>query len=92
MHVCFAEFSVPNIEMHLYGSGTHGGGLSNRGGLPFGSWQDRFIHWYTELGFLGPAGVETKARRDVRDFAARQDALPRVLLVGGMTTNHTFQA
>ena len=26
---------VPNLEMHMYGNGVHGGGLSDRGGHPF---------------------------------------------------------
>ena len=76
------EHSVPNIEMHLYGTGVHGGGLKNRDDTPFGTWQDRFIAWYRELGFLGPRGEETKAARDVQEFAAMQEALPRVLLLG----------
>jgi len=71
---------VPNIEMHLYGNGRHpgdplpdgsrmSGGLTDRGGIPFGTWQDRFIDWFRDLGFLQKPGVETRAARDVAAFA-----------------------
>jgi len=56
---------VPNLEMHIYGNGVHANGLKDRGGAPFGTWQDRFIDWFRDLGFLGKPGVETKAARDV---------------------------
>jgi dienelactone hydrolase len=56
---------VPNVEMHIYGNGVHGNGLKARDGAPFGTWQDRFIDWFRDLGFLGKPGVETKAARDV---------------------------
>jgi len=56
---------IPNVEMHIYGNGVHAGGLKDRNGTPFGTWQDRFIDWFRDLGFLGKPGVETKAARDV---------------------------
>ena len=70
---------VPNVEMHLYGNGRHPGdplpdgsrmtgGLTHRNGIPFGTWQDRFIDWFRDLGFLEKSGLETKAARDVADF------------------------
>lgn len=73
--------SVPNIEMHLYGNGRHpgdplpdgsrmSGGLTDRNGIPFGTWQFRFIDWFRDLGFLGKPGVETKATRDAAAHAA----------------------
>ncbi len=69
---------IPNLELHIYGNGSHPGqplgdgsrmnaGLANRN-LPFGSWQDRFIDWFRDLGFLQKPGVETKAARDVATF------------------------
>jgi len=72
--------SVPNIEMHIYGNGRHpgdplpdgahmSGGLTDRNGTPFGTWQFRFIDWFRDLGFLNKPGVETKAARDVAAFA-----------------------
>ncbi|HWF45789.1 MAG TPA: alpha/beta hydrolase fold domain-containing protein [Bryobacteraceae bacterium] len=68
--------SVPNIEMHIYGNGRHPGeplpdgsrmtgGLTYRNGTPFGTWQDRFIDWFRDLGFLQKPGAETKAARDI---------------------------
>jgi endo-1,4-beta-xylanase len=71
--------SVPNIEMHIYGNGRHpgdplpdgsrmSGGLTDRGGTPFGTWQERFVEWFRDLGFLQKPGVETKAARDVDAF------------------------
>jgi endo-1,4-beta-xylanase len=70
---------VPNIEMHLYGNGRHpgdtlpdgsrqSGGLTDRGDIPLGTWQARFVDWFRDLGFLGKPGVETKAARDVAAF------------------------
>jgi len=69
---------IPNIEMHIYGNGRHPGeplsdgsrmsaGLANRN-LPFGTWQDRFIDWFRDLGFLQKPGLETKAARDIVVF------------------------
>jgi acetyl esterase/lipase len=73
---------VPNIEMHIYGNGRHpgdalpdntrmSGGLTDRNGLPFGTWQNRFVDWFRDLGFLQKPGVETKAARDVAGFVAQ---------------------
>ncbi|MCX6599645.1 MAG: alpha/beta hydrolase fold domain-containing protein [Acidobacteria bacterium] len=67
---------VPNIELHLYGNGRHpgdplpdgtrmSGGLTDRSGMPFGTWQIRFIDWFRDLGFLQKPGVETKAAKDI---------------------------
>ena len=71
--------SVPNIEMHLYGNGRHPGdplsdgsrmtgGLTDRGNMPFGTWQFRFIDWFRDLGFLQKPGVEKKAARDTAAY------------------------
>ncbi|HWX20042.1 MAG TPA: alpha/beta hydrolase [Candidatus Binatia bacterium] len=76
------QASIPNIEMHLYGNGRHPGellsdgsrmsaGLANRN-LPFGTWQDRFIDWFRDLGFLQKPGVETRAARDTVAFVSRR--------------------
>jgi acetyl esterase/lipase len=70
---------VPNIEMHIYANGRHPGdplpdgarmtgGLTDRNGTPFGTWQFRFIDWFRDLGFLQKPGIETKAARDVAAF------------------------
>jgi endo-1,4-beta-xylanase len=71
---------VPNIEMHIYGNGRHpgdplsdgsrmSGGLTDRNGTPYGTWQNRFIDWFRDLGFLQKPGVETRAARDSAGFA-----------------------
>lgn len=64
---------IPNIEIHIYGNGRHPGdgmtgGLTDRGGIPFGTWQVRFIDWFRDLGFLQKPGLETKAARDTAAF------------------------
>ncbi len=63
--------SAPNLEMHIYANGKHGGGMTDRGGIPMGTWQVRFIDWFRDLGFLGKPGVETKAARDVAEFVSQ---------------------
>jgi endo-1,4-beta-xylanase len=76
------NFGVPNIEMHVYGAGRHPGqelsdgsrmtaGLTDRNGMPFGTWQFRFIDWFRDLGFLQKPGVGTKAAKESAAFAAR---------------------
>jgi len=70
---------IPNVEMHIYGNGRHpgdplpdgsrmSGGLTHRNGIPFGTWQDRYIDWFRDLGFLQKPGVETKAVKDIAVF------------------------
>lgn len=74
--------AVPNIEMHIYGNGRHPGdplpdgsrmtgGLTDRNGMPFGTWQYRFIDWFRDLGFLQKPGVETKAAKDVATYVSQ---------------------
>lgn len=74
--------AVPNIEMHLYGNGRHPGdtlsdgsrmtgGLTDRNGIPFGTWQYRFIDWFRDLGFLQKPGIETKAAKDVATYVSQ---------------------
>ena len=55
----------------IYGNGGHGGGLTARGGIPFGTWTDRFVDWFRDLGFLQKHGVPTKAATDVEAFARK---------------------
>jgi acetyl esterase/lipase len=73
---------VPNIEMHIYGNGRHPGdalpdgshmtgGLTDRNFTPYGTWQDRFIDWFRDLGFLQKPGVETKAARDIATYLSQ---------------------
>jgi acetyl esterase/lipase len=73
---------IPNVEMHIYGNGRHPGeqlsdgsrmaaGLADRSGIPIGKWQDRFIDWFRDLGFLQKTGTETKAARDIAAFLSQ---------------------
>jgi endo-1,4-beta-xylanase len=68
---------VPNVEMHIYARGHHPGdkvgpgeppstvGVTDRGFIAYGTWPDRFIDWFRDLGFLGNRGDETQAAKDV---------------------------
>ena len=74
---------VPNVEIHIYAEGHHPGdkvgpdeppstgGLTDRGFIPYGTWQNRFIEWFQNLGFLGKPGVETKAAKDIAAYLAQ---------------------
>ncbi len=64
--------AVPNLEMHIYGRGGHGGAVSPRDGIPFGTWQDRFIEWFRDLGFLDAPGTETKAAKEAAAYAGKR--------------------
>ena len=69
--------SIPNVEMHIYGNGFHpgsngaSGGLTHRNGIPYGTWQNRFIDWFDDLGFLQKSGIETKAGLDTKGFVSQ---------------------
>jgi endo-1,4-beta-xylanase len=70
------KVGAPNLEMHIYGNGHHPGsgstgGLTDRLGTPFGTWHQRFVDWFRDLGFLQPPGAETKAARDLATYAKR---------------------
>jgi len=67
----FLKAQIPNLEMHIYGNGVHANGLKDRNDTPFGTWQNRLIDWFRDLGFLAKPGVETKAAKDVAVRAAR---------------------
>jgi hypothetical protein len=47
------------------------GGLTDRNGTPFGTWQYRLIDWFRNLGFLEKPGVETKAAEDIMVFMSQ---------------------
>lgn len=81
------DLGVPNIEMHLYGTGRHPGealpdgsrmsaGLSGRNNFPMTTWQVRFIDWFRDLGFLQNPGVQTRAALESEAFA-KQPPLKR---------------
>lgn len=40
------------VELHIYGHGGHANGIKPRNGIPFGTWQNRFIDWVTDLGMM----------------------------------------
>lgn len=85
-YMAMLSVGLPNVEMILYGNGRHpgdplpdgsrmSGGLTDRGGIPFGTWQYRFVDWFRDLGFLQKPGVETKAARDLARYVS--EPLPR---------------
>ena len=78
-YLAMLQAGIPNVESHMYGTGRHPGdpladgsrmsaGLADRNGMPFGKWQDRFMDWFRDLGFLQKPGVETRAVRDTAAF------------------------
>jgi endo-1,4-beta-xylanase len=78
-YLAMLQAGIPNVESHMYGTGRHPGdplsdgsrmsaGLADRNGMPFGTWQYRFIDWFRDLGFLQKPGVETRAVRDMAAF------------------------
>jgi endo-1,4-beta-xylanase len=80
--IAMIRAGIPNIEMHIYGNGRHPGepladgtrmtaGLTDRNNIPFGTWQDRFIDWFRDLGFLQKPSMETKAATDTKTFLAQ---------------------
>jgi endo-1,4-beta-xylanase len=70
----FLRAGVPNLEMHIYGNGVHANGMKDRNGEPFGTWHERFIDWFRDLGFLQKPGVETRAAKDLVAYAAKRRA------------------
>jgi endo-1,4-beta-xylanase len=40
------------VELHIYGHGGHAGGIQARNGIPFGTWQYRFVEWIADLGMM----------------------------------------
>ena len=64
--------TVPNLEMHIYGRGSHGVSAKDRGTIPYGAWRERYVEWFRDLGFLDKPGVETKAAADVATYAKRK--------------------
>lgn len=78
----FLDAGIPNLESHIYGNGFHPGsgstaGITDRNGTPLGKWQDRFIDWFRDLGFLTQPGTPTKAAKDTQEFLAKPPPAPR---------------
>lgn len=40
------------VELHIYAHGGHGGSIKPRNGIPFGTWQNRFLDWFTDIGMM----------------------------------------
>ncbi len=85
-YMAMLNAGVPNVEMMLYGRGRHPGqtlpdgsrmtaGITDRGGIPIGAWQFRFIDWFRDLGFLAKPGVETRAAHETALYM--REPLPR---------------
>lgn len=78
---------VPNVEMHIYARGVHPGdrgkegqppatsGISKRDGVAWGKWQERYIDWMSDLGFMGKPGVKTRAAIDVAAHLERESPM-----------------
>lgn len=47
----FFDAGIP-VELHIYSHGKHGGSISPRKGIPFGTWQFRFLDWFTDQGMM----------------------------------------
>jgi endo-1,4-beta-xylanase len=47
------------------------GGLTDRNDTPYGTWQNRFVDWFRDLGFLQKPGVETKAAKDIAAYMSQ---------------------
>jgi hypothetical protein len=61
---------VKYVELHMYAYGDHGNGMKFRNGNPLGTWQNRFVDWFKDLGFLNAPGVPTKV-----DAMSQQDPI-----------------
>lgn len=80
---------VPNVEMHIYARGVHPGsakegqppatsGISDRDGVAWSTWQDRYMDWMTDLGFMNKPGVETRAAIDIAANLERENPLKQL--------------
>jgi len=50
-HNMLFRAKVPS-DLHIYAHGGHGGAISKRNGIPFGTWHVRFEEWLADLGML----------------------------------------
>jgi len=55
------EAKIP-VELHIYGHGGHGGGISSRKGIPFGTWPAAFVAWANDLKLGGEKPMVSDAR------------------------------
>ncbi len=45
------------VELHIYSHGGHGGAISPRKGIPFGTWHVRFLEWAKDQGYTTPSSA-----------------------------------
>jgi endo-1,4-beta-xylanase len=45
------------VELHIYAHGGHANGIKPRGGIPFGTWQFRFLEWLNDLEGTTPGSM-----------------------------------
>lgn len=93
---------VPNVELHIYARGVHPGdrgksgqppataGISSRGGVAFGAWQERYMDWLGDLGFTGKPGEITRAALDIAANLDRES--PYAALQARMRARQAEQA
>ncbi len=56
-HDMLFRAGVPS-DLHIYAHGGHGGAISKRNGIPFGTWHLRFQDWLADLGMLKVAAAQ----------------------------------
>ena len=56
-HNMLFRAGVPS-DLHIYAHGGHGGAISKRNGIPFGTWHIRFQDWLADLGLLKAAAAQ----------------------------------
>ncbi len=47
-------------------------GLADRDGIPLDTWQEPFIDWFRELGYLEKSGSPAKAAADIKSHVAKR--------------------
>jgi dienelactone hydrolase len=50
-------------ELHIYAHGGHANAISPRNGIPFGTWQDRFLDWLADIYKQDAAAAAKAAAR-----------------------------
>ncbi|HEY3969576.1 MAG TPA: alpha/beta hydrolase, partial [Planctomycetaceae bacterium] len=55
-HDMLFRAGVPS-DLHIYAHGGHGGAISKRNGIPFGTWHLRFQDWLADIGMLKVAAA-----------------------------------
>jgi endo-1,4-beta-xylanase len=53
------EAKIP-VELHIYAHGGHGGSISPRKGIPFGTWHLRFVDWANDQGLMKEKSAKGK--------------------------------